>query len=131
MGAWGAGSFENDDAMDWVFGLAEGSGDSLLRGALAPFASADDSYLEAPTCSIAIAAAEAVAAARGHPTASLPEEVVGWLKRKPVVATDLVVLARAAMDRIVRESELKDLWDESDSAAAWRSTMTDLRGRLD
>ena len=131
MGAWGAGSFENDDAMDWVSSLIEESGESLLREALAPLASADDSYLEAPTCSIAIAAAEAIAGARGHPTASLPEEVVSWVKRKPVVATDLVVLARAAVDRIIRESELKDLWEESDSADSWRAAMTDLRARLD
>jgi hypothetical protein len=131
MGAWGAGSFENDDAMDWVIGLTKGSGDSVIRGALAPLASTDDSYLEAPTCSIAIAAAEAVAAASGHPTASLPEEVLGWVDKKPAVATDLVVLARAAVDRIVRKSELKDLWDESDSADGWRAAMTDLRRRLD
>ena len=127
----GAGSFENDDAMDWVVGLAEGSADSVLREALGPLASTDESYLEAPTCSVAIAAAEAVAAALGHPTASLPEEVVGWVKRRPVVATDLVVLARAAVDRIVRDSELKDLWGENDSANGWRAAMTDLRGRLD
>ena len=131
MGAWGAAAFENDDAMDWVGTLAEGSGDSVLREALAPFASAEGSYLEAPICSIGVAAAEAVAAARGHPTASLPDEVVSWVQRKPVVATDLVVLAKAAVDRIVRESELRDLWDESDSSDSWQAAMTDLRGRLD
>jgi uncharacterized protein DUF4259 len=130
VGAWGAGSFDNDDAMDWVSGLAEGSGDNALREALAPFASTDDSYLEAPTCSIAIAAAEAVAAARGHPSASAPEEVAGWAEKKPVVATDLVTLARAAVDRIARKSELKELWDESDSADDWRTGMSDLRRRL-
>ena len=130
MGAWGAGSFDNDDAMDWVSGLAEGSGDKALREALAPFASTDDSYVEAPTCSIAIAAAETVAAARGHPSASSPDEVTGWVKKRPVVTTDLATLARAAVDRIARKSELKELWDESDSAEDWRTAMSDLRRRL-
>jgi hypothetical protein len=131
MGAWGAGSFDNDDAMDWASGLAEGSADIALRQALAPFASTEDSYLEAPTCSVAIAAAEAVAAARGHPSTSMPEEVTGWVKTKPVVGTDLVTLARAALDRIVRKSELKELWDASDSAEDWRTAISDLRARLD
>jgi len=27
MGAWGTGSFDNDDAMDWVGGLADGGFD--------------------------------------------------------------------------------------------------------
>ena len=130
MGAWGAGSFENDDAMDWVIGLAEGSGDAVLREALTPAATTDDRYLEAPDCSIAIAAAEAVAAARSHPNVSLPDEVVEWVRKKPNVTTDLVVLARSAVDRIVGKSELRDLWDESDSAEAWRAAMTDLRARL-
>jgi hypothetical protein len=130
MGAWGAGSFENDDAMDWTVGLAEGSGDAVLREALTPVATTDDRYLEAPDCSIAIAAAEAVAAARGHPNVSLPDEVVRWVRNKPDLTVDLVVLARSAVDRIAGKSELRDLWDESDSAEAWRAAMTDLRARL-
>jgi hypothetical protein len=131
MGAWGAGSFDNDDAMDWVIGLVEGSGESVLRAAPASLPSGDASYLEARACSIAIAAAAAIAAARGHPAAPMPEEVTGWPKRKPVLAGDLVVLARAAVDRIGRKSELKELWDESDSADEWHAAIVDLRRRLD
>jgi hypothetical protein len=131
MGAWAAGSFDNDDAMDWVIGLSDASGDSVVREALAPLVSPDARYLEAPRCSIAIAAAETVAAARGHPTAALPEEVAGWIEKKPAVSPDLVVLAREAVDRILRESELKDLWEESDTGNDWRTAMADLRRRLD
>jgi len=131
MGAWGAGSFENDDAMDWVIELAASSGDAVLHEALVPIASSEDRYLEAPDCSVAIAAAEAVAAARGHPSESLPEEVAGWVDAKPIVATELAVLARTAVERIVDKSELRDLWDESDSAEAWQDAMTDLRKRLE
>ena len=131
MGAWGAGSFENDDAMDWVGSLAEGSGDTVLREAFASVAVTDDRYLQAGDCAIAIAAAEAVAAARGRPTGSLPEEVTAWVQKKPAVSADLLGLAKAAVDRVVRKSELQELWDESDSADDWRTAMTDLRGRLD
>src|SRR2546421_12555394 len=129
MGAWGPGSFDNDDAMDWVSGLRAGSGDKVLRAALAPAASAGDSYLEAPTCSIAVAAAEAVAAVRGRPAASLPEELTGWITSKPAVQPELARVAMAAVDRIARSSELKDLWDESESADEWRSATGDPRLR--
>jgi hypothetical protein len=131
MGAWGAGSFENDDAMDWVSELAAGAGDAVLREALVPVASSDQRYLEAPDCSVAIAAAEAVAAARGNPSESLPKEIAEWVETRPIVATELTALARTAVERIVEGSELKDLWDESDSAEAWRDAMTDLRKRLE
>jgi hypothetical protein len=129
MGAWGSGSFENDDAMDWVTGLTDDSSDAV-REALAPIASVGDEYLQAPDCSIAIAAAEAVAAARGNPNDALPEEVAGWVAKKPVVAPDLVELARAAVDRVLINSELKDLWDESATPDEWRQAMGDLRKRL-
>lgn len=131
MGAWGAGSFDNDDAMDWIIGLSDGAGDSVVREALVPVASPNEGYLQAPDCSIAIAAAEAVAAARGHPNPALPDEVAGWVAKKPSLATDLTVLAKAAVERIARDSELKELWDESDSADTWRAAMSDLRKRLD
>jgi hypothetical protein len=59
------------------------------------------------------------------------DEVVGWVETKPTVATELTALARTAVERIVRKSELKDLWDESDSAEAWWDAMTNLRKRLE
>lgn len=34
MGAWGPGSFENDDAMDWVTELEDYATDSLIIAAL-------------------------------------------------------------------------------------------------
>src|SRR3982074_844158 len=94
MGAWGVGSFENDDAMDWVTGLREGPGDNILREALAPITSAEDQYLQAPDCSIAIAAAEAVAAGRGHPAGARADEVVDWVRTKPIVLPEMAALAR-------------------------------------
>ena len=67
MGAWGVGPFENDDASDWVYQL-EGAEDlELVRGTLEAAAN-PQGYLEAPTCSEALAAAEVVAALSGRPT---------------------------------------------------------------
>ena len=39
MGAWGAGSFENDESLDWLDELEE-RGEAALRDALEPVAGA-------------------------------------------------------------------------------------------
>ena len=129
MGAWGPGSFENDDAMDWVGGLTPDSGDTAVRSALTAVADGHG-YVEGPDCSVAIAAAEALAAARGKPAATLPPEVDAWLRSSPHIARDLVDVARKAIRRVVSDSELKDLWEESESAEEWREAMSDLESRL-
>lgn len=51
MGAWGVGSFENDDAMDFIAELQAG-GISVVRDALQEVAElGTDDYLEAPMAS--------------------------------------------------------------------------------
>ena len=129
MGAWGPGSFENDDAMDWLGGLTPDSGDAALRPALVAVAEGRG-HVEGPDCSVAIAAAEAVAAARGKPATKLPPEVEAWLASSPHIARDLVDVARMAIRRVVSDSELKDLWEESESSEEWREAMSDLESRL-
>jgi hypothetical protein len=71
MGAWGFGSFDNDDAADWIFELEESSGVTALVSAFK--AIKPDRYLEAPECSVALAAAEVVAALRGRPLPTLKD----------------------------------------------------------
>ena len=38
--------------------------------------------------------------------------------------------ARKAVERIVEKSELRDLWEESESYDAWRADVANLRERL-
>jgi hypothetical protein len=42
----------------------------------------------------------------------------------------LVPTALQALARIEHDSELQELWDDFDHAAAWRQSMADLRSRL-
>ena len=57
MGACGCGSFENDDAADWVYEF-ESSGVVAAASALEHVSSiVEDEYLETPEASAAIAAA--------------------------------------------------------------------------
>lgn len=130
MGAWGVGSFENDDAGDWVWQLEEAEDLALVQGALEAAAQADG-YLESPTSAEALAAAEVVAALAGHPAPDLPDGVQTWVAaHSGTVSPDLRALALAAVERVATESELQELWAESDEGGAWSNRVEELRGRL-
>ena len=73
MGAWGFGSFDNDDAADFLADATESGDLSLVRGALDNVLTSTE-YVEAPDASQAIAAAEIVAAALGRPTLAAQRE---------------------------------------------------------
>jgi len=122
-------TFDNDDALDFVNDLAASrDGDFLattLRAAL------DARYLELPEAAAAVAAAEVVAAAAGLPAADLPSEVVGWVvQHGPGLPEGLTQHASDAIERIERDSELRDLWYESGAPHEWLTAIADLRRRL-
>jgi hypothetical protein len=130
MGAWGVGTFENDDASDWAYQLEEADGLELVQRTLAEAAD-PRGYLEAPTCSEALAAAEVVAALAGRPAPDLPEEVRRWVGEHPVrVDPELQGLSLRAVDQIAAESELKELWDESKERETWVDRVQEFRSRL-
>src|SRR5215468_4138208 len=131
MGAWGHNSFENDEARDWVADLEAVSDVSVIVEALAHVTDEPGQYMEAPECSMAIAAAEVVAALNGRPSSSLPGKVQAWLAGKPAPAASLVAKARRAVDAVLVESELKDLWTENvGDFPKWTSALNDLKQRL-
>jgi hypothetical protein len=130
MGAWGHGPFENDDASDWVWTLEESSDLSVVRAALDGVVATAGNYLEAPACSEALAAAEVVAALSGRPRDGLPDEVKAWIRERSGAPPEVIDLARQAVTAIHRKSELRELWQESDSFDDWSKTLDDLAARL-
>jgi hypothetical protein len=131
MGAWDFGPFDNDDASDWLCDLESSSDTSPISAALAIVTDIGDEYLEAPDCSNALAAVEVVAALRGHPIANMPDDVKAWIEaRKGLDASALVPTALAVIQRIRTNSELKELWDESEEASKWYATLDDVSSRL-
>ena len=135
MGAWGTGSFENDDALNFLDRL-EGHGVVAVTQAFREVTSLDaDDYVEVDSASSAIAAAELVAAGHDGEVSQLPEPARQWLdKHHGSVATpDIQSVARRAVERVLMGSELKDLWSEGDDdaeAAAWEQSVRDLIQRL-
>jgi hypothetical protein len=132
VGAWGAGTFENDDAMDWVYELAETDDDTLLVESLhAAARHPKDEYLEVPICARALAAAEVVAALTDGIDSVLPDEAREWVRGYThVIDRRHVPLALQAIGRIRGDSELKGLWDDSDDEGAWYAVLTQLESRM-
>lgn len=120
MGAWGSGPFENDDALDAIDALVDGSFElDDLRTAL------ERNYLEAPAGSVAIALAEVALATLGRidPPAELDEVDIRLLATQlDDAAYELILLAA---ERAVQPdaSELHELWEDAgdDELAEWRT----------
>jgi hypothetical protein len=121
MGAWGTGSFELEDTRNF----------QILADAFETILDQKDEYLEAPDCSIAICAAEVTAGLLGNPADDLPEEVMEWMEGQPDPSEVLLKLAKNALNAILKKSELKELWQETDDYDEWREIVLDIRDRLE
>ena len=132
-GAWDVGPFDNDDALDWVWELSESDDLSVVKNALQS-AINTSGYLEAPTGSIALAAAEVVAALKGKPRAQLPAEVSAWVENyESEVDDSLVQAARQAIVQVqnAESSELAQLWSDSPELLnQWHKDLANLVQRL-
>lgn len=132
MSSWGMGSFENDEATDWVDGFAT-DGAAAIRSALDGVLEADPgTYLEITEAAPALAAAEIVAAAIDGDTSHLPEEAASALEehRSAILAGKFARDAMRAVQRVLKRSELKDLYEEGDSAEEWQESLDQLVERL-
>ena len=127
MGAWGRGTFENDDARDWVRQLERAPDLSVIEAALDGAVSAE--YPEAPQCAEALAAVDVLAALQGT-TVAAPQEVTAWVRGKPAPSAALIAKAKRAIDAVLANSELKDLWEESSEGAAWEAEVRAAKARL-
>lgn len=129
-GAWGEGSFDNDDALDWVAKCTQTSNTTVVSTSIE--AALKSPFIEAPEGSEAVAAIEVVAAAMGKPNPKIPSEIGTWLENQP--KSDLIKLATdalLALERIKdpKTSELSQLWSE-DKKSNWLSKITELGARL-
>lgn len=123
-----SGAFENDDAFEVLSLLARARGWSSLKKWLAK--ANCQGYLEAPPAKLAVAAAEVVTAGCGQPVANLPDVVPTFLARVGAPEPELLDSARSAVSRILENSELRELWEESKHFADWQAAMNDLTMRL-
>lgn len=131
MGAWGRGSFENDDAMDFV-GELTGAGLDLLIDVVGEVADLSDvEYLQADTANRAFAAVAVVAACLDGDLAELPAGAQAWVTASPrTIPNHLARKAGRALERVLRDSELRSLWEETPDYPAWVAGVEKVRARL-
>ena len=131
MGAWGPGTFDNDDAADWVYELLDSADLAPAREALAATTDSDG-WLEIPEGARAVAAATAVAAGLDGDVRGLPDEVVEWIEDHADAGT--LADARLAIDALERiasvDSELREVWLEAPNGPAWVEEIARLAYRL-
>ena len=130
MGAWGVGIYDNDAAADWA-GELPNRGVALIASALR--AAFDDGYLDADVGAHALAAADVLGRLRTGDVLIDSEHGPGsWILTQAASPSDeLLQLAERAVDRVVGpESEIVELWRETDDFDAWLATVRTVVGRL-
>jgi hypothetical protein len=134
MGAWSIDAFGNDDAADWAQELEEAEDLSLIEEAIDAVLGVGTDYLEAPEAAVAVAAIEVLARLGGSPgeTSAYSEAADEWVARQQAKpGTELIDKAQAAIARILADdSELSELWQESEDHDAWRAGLEALGSRL-
>jgi hypothetical protein len=60
---------------------------------------------------------------------SLPEEVQAWVAGQDKVDSKIVEKARRAVNRVLEDSELKEVWEDSGSSN-WKMSVEGLLRRL-
>lgn len=130
MGAWGYGNFENDTVLDWIEELLETQDMNLLSESIELVL--EDNYLDADTACIAIGAIEILAALQYRPGKEIydNDELEDWIKQHKGLGKNLLEKAQNALEKILAESELKELWEETEKYVDWVNTIKELKNRL-
>lgn len=134
MGTWSHESFGNDTANDWAYELEDATDFAVIEAALQVVLDEGDEYLDADLAMEAIAAVEVIAKRLGKGTQSdvYTEKVDQWLETiSEQPSDDLLSLAKRVLERIVADdSELKELWLESDEYELWLGNIQQLNDAL-
>ncbi len=135
MGTWGTGSFDNDPAVDWTYGL-EGKADlSYVETTIDRVLGVGGDYLDGDVAQEAIAAIEAVARLQGHfgTSNAYTSAIDGWVNGMDIRPRgQLLSKAKQALARIQQEpSELLEGWEGSADAETWRQAVAELDARIE
>jgi uncharacterized protein YggL (DUF469 family) len=136
MGTWAVDAFGNDYAQDWAEDLHETSNLDAVEDTLNTVLDSG-AELEAPFAAEALAAIEVLArlqgkgGARSEDSAAVDEWVEARKAKTVKPRADLAAKAAQAIERILApDSELRQLWEDSEHYADWRASVEDLRARL-
>ncbi len=129
MGAWGIGNFDNDTAMDWLQEFHEQPTEAALSEVFSNVTE-NDEFIDADEGSMLLVAAEIIAAIKSRKNNDYPDEVRLFDEIK--VQNDLSDKALKAIDMVSQsdDSELKQLWQETEDFGRWNAVVIDLKNRI-
>ncbi|RFP19108.1 MULTISPECIES: DUF4259 domain-containing protein [unclassified Duganella] len=136
MATWAVDAFGNDYAQDWAEDLGQISNLEAVENTLDMALENAGETLDAPFAAEALVAIEVLARLQGKggersEDSAAVDEWVDARKAKARVRTDLAEKAGRAIERILSEqSELRELWADSEHYADWRAAVEELRGRI-
>jgi Domain of unknown function (DUF4259) len=130
MGAWSIEHFDNDAALDWLYDFSMDPSVQVLEDTFNVVVDAADDYIETDDGAAVLAAAEVIAAAKGKKSTAYPEDTEVFSSLR--ISLELVAKALQAIDIVSRQdnSELKELWQESDEYEDWQKAVSELKERL-
>jgi hypothetical protein len=134
MGAWGVGTFENDDACDFAAEVAKSSNLSKMEDALDRVLKAGNEYIEAPEATEALAAAEIVTrlAGRAGEKTAYTEEIDKWVDKNKDGSAGFAARKGAPLRGSHYGGAIRtlELCMESDESDAWKKSANELMSRL-
>ncbi|MDP4551906.1 DUF4259 domain-containing protein [Alkalihalobacillus macyae] len=141
MGAWGLSNFENDSALEWVDEFLEEEdkkgflkdtfAEAKGRGSFLGKFFRRDTDLEEPEASAVLVAGEVVSLIKGNPSTKLPEDVRNWVNSSQLELDKTIIKdALSAIQNVKVNSELMQLWEETDEYHDWLQEVEDLQNRL-
>jgi hypothetical protein len=128
MGAWSHTSFGNDAAHDFLYDVESDTG-ALEAAVRFIEQAAADAYLDAGDACNVLVAGELLAGANGKPPQDFPD-LARQLSQNLKPNAALNARAASAIRRILAASELRDLWEDSDSFGDWIADVESLLERL-
>ncbi|MFD4671797.1 DUF4259 domain-containing protein [Lentzea sp. NPDC058450] len=131
MGTWDIGHFDNDAAADFSGALDDApqtEREAIIRKALTTTIETEgflDSYYACKVMASAALIAAQLPGGAPITTSYAPDEPM------PTFSADLRPLAVQALDRVLeKDSELAELWDETEYSEKWRQSVAELKAVL-
>ncbi len=125
MGVWGTGTFDNDEALDFAAEIR--SVDDLVEEVRLHDVGVT---LDADKACRVLVVGECVAAMRGHSHKDMPHDLVERVTAFGTPSDELFDDARDSVSTVITNSELTELWAQSNDRAGFNRAMTDLIDRL-
>lgn len=130
MGSWSNKPFGNDTALDLTSRLLTADSEDPVSSCIRDALDSKDA-LDATMSEEAIAAAALIAAAANESIRAVPKDVSAWIWTRGYVPDKALIKdAATVVQAVMEQSELRDLWEESDGLQGWLKATENVRQRL-